>query len=579
VLSTAARTLTLVNENSAPSQSEYEFRVRGTLSRINSSREQTWICVYFPSISLDIFRVKEGLPLVVFEEIRGRQIVHSVCDIGLSQGIMSGMPLNAAFVLCRGLEVRLRNPEAEQKELQHRSGLIAHITPTVSLSGCDTILIEVSRSLRLFGGFEAVYQIIHNTFSRKFFDMSEPVPPHSFVMSCSSSPLASTLMAHNGIESGGMETVGMKSDVKLVVPGRHQLKSVLGLICLSDTGLPTSIVEQLGRCGLKTLRDLWRLPRPDLARRFGTGLLDYLDKACGEEHDLRKSLIPATRFFQSIELPMETSNTKLILMAAGRLLGKVEKFLEKRSSGVEKIIFGLCHGERHGQNRIQYGAQSNPLNREITRITVISRQAHGKASQFLSLFTEKLERVDIYSPVSSVSLRIDHVLVCERQTDDIFAYQSGRSDGGRFGDGVREWSQLIDLLAARLGSKMIYCVVAVDDHRPEQAWRYRSPVNGYVGHKKCKEPQRIGKPIPPRPCWLLPEPRKVSNAHLLKNSGLQSHCVERIESGWWQEQDIRRDYSLAKTRYGSRSWIYRDLNEATDGVEEDQAWYMHGLYG
>ncbi len=583
VSSVAARTLTLVSPTSVESRSELESGGRAVLPRRSVFREQIWICVYFPGIYLDVFHVKEGIPLVVFEELRGRQIVHSVCDIGLSQGITPGMPLNAAFVLCRELEVKPRNFEAEQKELQRRSGLIAHVTPTVSLSGCDTILIEVSKSLRLFGGFEAVCQIIYDSFSPQTMNLSESVSVCSFVMSCSSSPLASTLMAHNGIELDIMRLEDMKfdgaenCDLKQLVPGKQQLKSVLGDIHLSATDLPAKIVESLGRCGLKTLRDLWRLPRADLARRFGSGLLDYLDKACGEEHDLRKSLIPATRFFQCVEFPMETSNTKWILIAAERLLEKVEDFLEKRSSGVEKVIFGLCHSRNQNRRPSRYGVESHTVDRNITRISVISRQAHGKASQFLSLFAEKLERIDIHFPVSSVSLRVDDVLVCERQTDDLFSYQLGRSVAG-----VQKWGQLVDVLAARLGYRMIYCVVAVDDHRPELAWRYGSPVmtpkeNKQTGGEKGK--QFTDKPVSRRPCWLLPNPIKITTAHFLSSNNLDNHRIERLESGWWQEQDIRRDYSLAETRYGSRCWIYRDLNESADGVKEDQAWYMHGLYG
>jgi len=45
---------------------------------------------------------------------------------------------------------------------------------------------------------------------------------------------------------------------------------------------------------------------------------------------------------------------------------------------------------------------------------------------------------------------------------------------------------------------------------------------------------------------------------------------ERIESGWWDEDDIARDYFVARTSTDSLIWIYRE--RAGGG------WYLHGLF-
>jgi len=46
---------------------------------------------------------------------------------------------------------------------------------------------------------------------------------------------------------------------------------------------------------------------------------------------------------------------------------------------------------------------------------------------------------------------------------------------------------------------------------------------------------------------------------------------ERIETGWWDSHDVRRDYYVARNRSGMRLWVYRDHREAR--------WYLHGLFG
>jgi protein ImuB len=45
---------------------------------------------------------------------------------------------------------------------------------------------------------------------------------------------------------------------------------------------------------------------------------------------------------------------------------------------------------------------------------------------------------------------------------------------------------------------------------------------------------------------------------------------ERIETGWWRGQDVRRDYYAVATQAGSRFWIFRR--------REDSRWFLHGCF-
>ena len=59
-----------------------------------------------------------------------------------------------------------------------------------------------------------------------------------------------------------------------------------------------------------------------------------------------------------------------------------------------------------------------------------------------------------------------------------------------------------------------------------------------------------------RPGWLLTEPLAVheGSARILMGP-------ERIESGWWDGDDVRRDYYLIETRAGQQGWAYRAVGE------------------
>ena len=52
---------------------------------------------------------------------------------------------------------------------------------------------------------------------------------------------------------------------------------------------------------------------------------------------------------------------------------------------------------------------------------------------------------------------------------------------------------------------------------------------------------------------------------------------ERIESGWWDEHDQRRDYYIVETRSGQRAWVFVEASTAA-GVGTAAQWTLHGWF-
>jgi len=76
-----------------------------------------------------------------------------------------------------------------------------------------------------------------------------------------------------------------------------------------------------------------------------------------------------------------------------------------------------------------------------------------------------------------------------------------------------------------------------------------------------------------RPLWLLAQPLRLQtscNEAIQHGVVIPLRDVERIESGWWDGRDIRRDYYKAVNHLGIRLWIYRDCRNS--------GWYLHGLF-
>jgi protein ImuB len=47
---------------------------------------------------------------------------------------------------------------------------------------------------------------------------------------------------------------------------------------------------------------------------------------------------------------------------------------------------------------------------------------------------------------------------------------------------------------------------------------------------------------------------------------------ERLETGWWDEDGIARDYYTAVNPQGMRLWVFRNRGR-------DPAWFLQGLFG
>ena len=141
---------------------------------------------------------------------------------------------------------------------------------------------------------------------------------------------------------------------------------------------------------------------------------------------------------------------------------------------------------------------------------------------------------------------------------------------------------LVDRLRARLGEDAVVRVAPHAEHRPEQAMTDVA-VSAVGGTRPAAKRQAAGRrmaeraagPVPdaPRPLWLLAEPQPL--AHLFETKPwILRDGPERIESGWWDGKDVRRDYFVAENPQGEIMWIYRDHRYGID----DGEWFLHGVF-
>jgi protein ImuB len=116
-------------------------------------------------------------------------------------------------------------------------------------------------------------------------------------------------------------------------------------------------------------------------------------------------------------------------------------------------------------------------------------------------------------------------------------------------------SHVIERLQARLGREAVKGIKGLQDHRPEHSWSLR----------ELDEPATYST-RPGRPTWLLPEPKpcRIDDYRILTGP-------ERIETGWWDGRDCRRDYFIVRDANGSTLWAFHEYKPRS-------GWYLHGLF-
>lgn len=309
----------------------------------------------------------------------------------------------------------------------------------------------------------------------------------------------------------------------LVINSTTELESAIGRLPVQRAGLCPEEVEALTRMGLRRLDAVLQLPRATLARRFPASLLEQLDRLLGRRPLGLDFYVPPDEFSTRVELNFEVESHQALLFPLRRALGDLAAYLASRDSGVQRFTLYLEH-------------RSGPP----TELKVGLLAAEREASMLFELTRVRLEQLQLPAPVLALQLLARDLPAFVPERRELFDARPQQNLG---------WEQLRERLRARLGNDTLHGLGAHVDPRPEQAWR--------------PYPTKAPAEARPRPGWLLAKPQALREPppHLLAGP-------ERIESGWWDGADLRRDYYRAQLRNGQQAWVFH-----TDGT-----WWLHGWF-
>jgi protein ImuB len=388
-------------------------------------------------------------------------------------------------------------------------------TPHVNLVP-DALRLEISGSLRLFGGLPALLGRVREDLAAMDLDAQ---------LAVAATPLAALWLARAGHN--------------LICSDLPATRMALASVPLAALELAPPLTRRIEGFGLRRLGDVLALPRASLGARLGKAFVIDLARALGEIADPQICFVFPERFEQGLELPAPVEAAPVLLFAAHRLIVALAGWLAARNAAVREIECLIDHG--HGRTTAVPIAFSTPVH---------------SASRIERVLKERLDALVLSAPALALRLGAHEAETRDARSHVLF-------DGA--GQRHEALAELMDRLVARLGPQAVRGLACHADHRPELASR--------AGPAK-PAPHASSRATPPRPLWLVHPPEALREARgRPQRAGPLTLLAgpERIESGWWDGGDMRRDYFVALDNAGCWLWIFRD-------PRPPGGWFLHGWF-
>jgi protein ImuB len=501
------------------------------------------VSLYLPTWPTDRLRRKLGpsapsadTPIVLFGRRGRRREVMALDAAAQNAGLHIGMPASKAQVLVPGLVSLELDPAEDAAALERLALWALRYAPIVAPDPPDGIVIDTSGADHLHGGEEAMLT--------------------SLVARIEASGIAARAGIADAWGTAHAAARFLARPVFVIPPG--EAAAAMRGLPIRALRLPAQIVEGLHILGFERISDIEDTTKAPLAHRFGPELMRRLEQAMGRaaepfEPVRPPELIEVRRAFGE---PIGAAET--IARYTGKLVDLLCAALEKQGLGARRLDL-LFHRVDNRIEAIRIGTAA-PV-RDTRRLT--------------RLLTDRIEIVDPGFGVELMTLTATLAEpLRERQTISSLVEPADP-----------DISDLIDVIANRLGSSRLYRFAPVESDVPERSVKRVAPT---APDDSASWPGEW-----PRPSRLLTPPEPIETMALLPDNppvwftwrGTRRRVAradgpERIFGEWWLHQvetTSVRDYFRVEDEGGERFWIYR-AGDGEDPATGSHKWFLHGIF-
>ena len=503
---------------------------------------------------------EEDTPLALILKTARGAVIHALNPAARAVGLSRGQTQADALAMVPTLGCHPAEPEADARALAALAVWAERWSPSVSIDpsegGLEGLFLDVTGAAHLFGGEAALVAQIERRLADAGARARVAIAP---------TPGAAWALAR-----WGTATRIAGEDVRVL----------LAPLPVEALRIDAGTLRQARRFGLKTIGDLYPMPRAGLARRFrggdGAGLVRRLDQALGLTAE---ALVP--------------------VRAPAKYRGW-EAYAEPLTdtAGIEARLPGLAEALSRALERDAQGARVLTL----TAFRVDGRTAEvsvrmGRASRetpvWLRLFRETgIDRIDPGFGIDALMLSAE---VAEPLT--LRQVEMGEEATARQAEGL---AALIDRLSARLGEDAVRVASPAGSWLPERAERWRPalsrappPLEGPAGHGRARPLMLLDPPEPVEAIAELPDgaPARFTWRRVTRRVS-RADGPERLSPEWWRPPSYKdgaggraartRDYYRIEDDQGLRYWLFREglYGPEYSGAPDERppSWWMHGMF-
>lgn len=470
-----------------------------------------WLYLSCPNLSLEQqLRYRDNADQACVMVDHAGQHVWLLNQQARQRGIQPGMGLSSANALAPEVIILEEDQKQSRAALSQLAALVHRRVANVALQPPHGLLLEIGSMRRLVDSVAELQQSLIALLAEQGF---------TGFASLGKTPLmAELLAAHQGGQPASANA--------------DQLCAVLHNLPITACGLPTPTLQALQRLGIRTLQSLLELPGAALGRRFGQDLLHWRSRLLGDIEDPQTWYVPPQQFYRQLDLQGEIEHTQGLVFPLSRILHDFQNYCHQTQQTTDQIQLRLHHRERP------------PIRLDLT-----SAQPLARADEWSELLRLRLERLTLFAPVHELEVRVRRLQSSRAAPEDWLQNTSARRVTP---------TTLLNRLSTRLGHQCIRQFELRADHRPHCRVQ-EIEAEGQL------HPMQLTTSASPRPSWLLPEPQPVARNQLELLSP-----PERIQTGWWDLQGVRRDYYRARLKDNSLCWVFE---------RPDQHWFIAGYFG
>ena len=439
-----------------------------------------------------------------------------------------------ARAVCPELLVHEADRAGDAAALRKLAAWCERYTPLAAPDEPDGLWLDITGCAHLWGGEQKLAENITSRLAR--------------VGHRSRAAVAGTPGAAWALARMGSKPCLTESDSSECVP------KVLADLPVAALRLDTRVVVDLRRVGLRTVGQVARLPRAELALRFGPILVLRLDQMVGqvvEQIAWPRPLVPWEERLAFVEPVLTLEDLQLVLLRLA-----------------ECLCARLLAAEQGGR---RFTAEFFRVDGERPVLAISTSLPIREPAYLCKLLIAKLDKVDPGFGIEVVRLSADQVAVLSTMQTDL----TGGTAGGRL-------TAVLDRVINHSTPRHVWRMAPGGSHVPERAVVRVPPTDTpHWAGTSLDRPLRLLRPEPIEVMALLPDhpPAQFVWRGVCRRVRATTG-PERIAQEWWHarpdgkrpETDRVRDYYRLEDTEGARFWVFRA------GLSSGR-WFLHGVFG